>query len=57
MTLALAHSRGWLDYDERVTTYWPEFGQAGKERVSVRQLLGHEASLPVIDEPLDPRKQ
>ncbi|TML25928.1 MAG: beta-lactamase family protein, partial [Actinobacteria bacterium] len=23
MTLALAHSRGWLDYDERVTAYWP----------------------------------
>jgi CubicO group peptidase (beta-lactamase class C family) len=54
MTLALAHSRGWLDYDERVTTYWPEFGQAGKEKVTVRQLLGHEAGLPVIDEPLDP---
>jgi CubicO group peptidase (beta-lactamase class C family) len=53
MTLALAHSRGWLDYDERVTTYWPEFGQAGKEQVTVRQLLGHEAGLPVIDEPLD----
>ena len=32
MTLALAHSRGWLDYDERVTTYWPEFAQAGKQR-------------------------
>src|SRR5437588_11963247 len=29
MTLSLARSRGWLDYDERVTTYWPEFGQAG----------------------------
>ena len=54
MTLALAHSRGWLDYDERVTTYWPEFGQAGKEEVTMRQLLGHEAGLPVIDEPLDP---
>ena len=25
MTLTLAHSRGWLDYDERVCTYWPEF--------------------------------
>ena len=24
MTLALAHSRGWLDYEERVCTYWPE---------------------------------
>jgi CubicO group peptidase (beta-lactamase class C family) len=53
MTLALAHSRGWLDYDERVAAYWPEFGQAGKERVTVRQLLAHEAGLPVVDEPLD----
>jgi len=55
MTLALAHSRGWLDYDERVTTYWPEFGQAGKEEVTVRQLLAHEAGLPVIDERLSAR--
>jgi CubicO group peptidase (beta-lactamase class C family) len=53
MTLALAHSRGWLDYDERVATYWPEFAQAGKAAVTVRQLLGHEAGLPVVDEPLD----
>jgi CubicO group peptidase (beta-lactamase class C family) len=54
MTLAVAHSRGWLDYDERVTTYWPEFGQEGKDRVTVRQLLGHEAGVPVIDAPLTP---
>ena len=27
MTLAVAHSRGWLDYEERVATYWPEFAQ------------------------------
>ncbi len=55
MTLALAHSRGWLDYDERVAAYWPEFAQAGKEQITVRQLLAHEAGLPVIDEPLDSR--
>jgi CubicO group peptidase (beta-lactamase class C family) len=53
MTLALAHARGRLDYDEPVAGYWPEFAQAGKDRVTVRQLLGHEAGLPVIDEPLD----
>lgn len=53
MTLALCHARGLLDYDERVSAYWPEFAQAGKGRVTVRQLLGHEAGLPVIDEPLD----
>src|SRR6187200_2198411 len=55
MTLALAHSRGWLDYDERVAEYWPEFAQSGKRSVTVRQLLGHEAGLPVVDERLDPR--
>jgi CubicO group peptidase (beta-lactamase class C family) len=31
MTLAVAHSRGWLDYEERVAKYWPEFAQQGKE--------------------------
>ena len=56
MTLALAHSRGWLDYDVRVAEVWPEFAQGGKASVTVRQLLGHEAGLPVIDEPLDPDK-
>jgi CubicO group peptidase (beta-lactamase class C family) len=53
MTLALAHSRGWLDYEERVCAYWPEFAQQGKERITVRQLLAHQAGLYVLDEPLD----
>ena len=55
MVLALLHARGHLDYDERVATYWPEFAQAGKETVTVRQLLAHEAGLPVVDEPLHPK--
>ena len=53
MTLAIAHSRGWLDYEERVCTYWPEFAQQGKERITVRQLLAHQAGLYVLDEPVD----
>jgi CubicO group peptidase (beta-lactamase class C family) len=53
MTLALAHSRGRLDYDERVCTYWPEFAQQGKERITVRQLLSHQAGLFAIEEPVD----
>jgi CubicO group peptidase (beta-lactamase class C family) len=52
MTLALAQARGWLDYDARVARYWPEFAQAGKEAVTVRQLLGHEAGLVWLDEAL-----
>jgi CubicO group peptidase (beta-lactamase class C family) len=53
MTLALAHSRGWLDYDERVCVYWPEFAQAGKDLITVRQLLAHQAALFAFDEPVD----
>lgn len=53
MTLALAHSRGLLDYDERVCTYWPEFAQKGKDRITVRQLLAHQAGLFAFDEPVD----
>lgn len=50
MTLALANARGWLDYDAPVARYWPEFAQNGKARITVRQLLGHEAGLVVLDE-------
>jgi CubicO group peptidase (beta-lactamase class C family) len=53
MTLAVAHSRGWLDYEERVSVSWPEFAQQGKERITVRQLLAHQAGLFAIDEPVD----
>ena len=52
MTVAVANSRGWIDYDAPVAEYWPEFAQNGKGAITVRQLLGHEAGLVWIDEPL-----
>jgi CubicO group peptidase (beta-lactamase class C family) len=52
MTLAVASARGWLDYDAPVARYWPEFAQNAKDDVTVRQLLGHEAGLVVLDERL-----
>src|SRR6478736_2075363 len=48
LTVALAVSRGLLSYDARVADYWPEFAQGGKEAITVRQLLAHQAGLPVI---------
>ncbi|RUV49502.1 class A beta-lactamase-related serine hydrolase, partial [Mesorhizobium sp. M5C.F.Ca.IN.020.29.1.1] len=53
MTLALAHSRGWLDYDERVATYWPEFAANGKADITVRQLLAHQAGLFAFEATVD----
>jgi CubicO group peptidase (beta-lactamase class C family) len=52
LALALAHSRGLLDYDAPVCAYWPEFAWRGKQDITVRQLLSHQAGLPVIDVPL-----
>jgi CubicO group peptidase (beta-lactamase class C family) len=53
MTLAVAHSRGWLDYEAPVCKYWPEFAQQNKEKITVRQLLAHQAGLFAFDEPVD----
>src|SRR6266508_2211484 len=55
LAIALAVSRGLLDYDERVSTYWPEFAQQGKDRITVRQLLSYQAGLFALDAPVDKR--
>ena len=48
LAVALAVSRGLFGYDDKVVDHWPEFGQAGKADVTVRQLLGHQAGLCVL---------
>ncbi|MBV8958057.1 MAG: beta-lactamase family protein, partial [Actinobacteria bacterium] len=45
-------SRGLLDLDALVIDYWPEFGKNGKDAVTVRMLLSHQAGLAAIREPL-----
>lgn len=53
MVMALLHSRGLLDYDERVAAYWPEFAQADKQDITVRCLLAHQAGLFAFDDHVD----
>jgi CubicO group peptidase (beta-lactamase class C family) len=51
MTALCAHllvERGLLDPEAPVARYWPEFAQAGKDAVLVRQILSHQAGLPAI---------
>jgi CubicO group peptidase (beta-lactamase class C family) len=47
-------SRGLLDLDRTVDSYWPAFGQAAKGGITVRMLLDHQAGLPAIRKPLAP---
>jgi len=37
--------RGLVDYDQPVASYWPEFAAAGKDRITVRELMSHRAGL------------
>jgi CubicO group peptidase (beta-lactamase class C family) len=48
----MAVDRGLLDLDARVTRYWPEFGQAGKEDALVSMMLDHSVGVPGIREEL-----
>lgn len=56
MALMMARlvDQGRLTYDTTIASLWPEFGQAGKEFVTLGQLLSHQAGLPGFDEPRDP---
>ena len=39
---------GKLELDAPVARYWPEFAAAGKESISLRHLLSHQAGLPAL---------
>ncbi|HTW43362.1 MAG TPA: serine hydrolase domain-containing protein [Solirubrobacteraceae bacterium] len=45
-------SRGELSLDEQVSQRWPQFALAGKEAITVRELLSHRAGLAAIDSEL-----
>ena len=44
------YDSGLLELDAPVAKYWPEFGQAGKEGITVKQLISHYAGLIYPDE-------
>jgi CubicO group peptidase (beta-lactamase class C family) len=44
--------QGRIDVSAPVATYWPEFAEAGKEEVTVADLLSHRAGLAWVDGPM-----
>jgi len=46
IALAWLYDQGLLDYDAKIAEYWPQFGQNGKEDITVADLMRHEAGLP-----------
>lgn len=52
ITFNILLDRGLVELDSPVAKYWPEFAQAGKEKLPVRYVLDHRAGLPIITEEL-----
>ena len=48
LACAMLVDRGLLEYEQPVAKYWPEFAQNGKEKITVAQLLSHQAGLPGV---------
>ena len=46
LAVLILADRGVIDLQKRVAEYWPEFGQAGKDKITVEQLLSHLAAIP-----------
>ncbi len=53
MAVLHAASHGLFGFDDLVADHWPEFAAGGKEAVTIRQLLAHQAGLSAIDQKLD----
>jgi CubicO group peptidase (beta-lactamase class C family) len=54
LMIATLVERGKLDYEQTVASVWPEFGQAGKSRITVAEALSHQAGLPGFSTEQDP---
>jgi len=44
-----------IKLERRVAEFWPEFAQAGKDQITVAQLLSHQAGLAALDRQVDIR--
>ncbi|WP_458208102.1 serine hydrolase domain-containing protein [Haladaptatus sp. NG-SE-30] len=54
--IAVALSRGLFMLEDRIADHWPAFAQHGKEEVTLRQLLSHQAGLATLDARLSPEQ-
>jgi CubicO group peptidase (beta-lactamase class C family) len=45
-------ARGVIDLDAPVAHYWPEFAKGGKDGITLRMLLNHQAGLAALREPI-----
>lgn len=48
MVLLHLHNRGYFEWTDRISRYWPKFGRHGKERATIEHLLSHRIGIPHV---------
>lgn len=54
LMIARCVDKGLLSYEDRVADHWPAFGAAGKDRLTIGQLMSHQSGLPGFDGGAEP---
>ena len=54
LMIARCVDKGLLSYEDRVADHWPAFGAAGKDRLTVGQLMSHQSGLPGFSDGVEP---
>ena len=53
LAIAMLVERGKLDYAAPVASYWPEFAEGGKERITLDQVMSHQSGLNGLAVPME----
>ena len=46
MVMLRLHDQGLFSYEDTVVKHWPEFGQNGKQSITIAQIMSHSAGIP-----------
>ena len=54
--MAIMVDQGKLEYDDPISKHWPEFGQNGKDKLLIKDLMRHQGGLYKLHKQLKPEE-
>ena len=50
--MGMLYEKGLFKYEDKISQYWPEFGENGKSEIKICDVLRHESGLAYFSKPL-----
>ena len=54
--LGIQRDRGLVDFDQPIANYWPEFAQNGKDKITLKDVIRHDAGLWKFNQKIKPEQ-